>query len=149
MFEPLKNILNFFASLDENTIMFEIVRGDRDIQITILDLNRMDQLFDQGIRSDGTLIGLYSPATEAISGGKKKAGTHYTMKDTGEFFRSFRVVPSKTFFEIVADGDKGDENLFDKYGKDLLGLTPESRDKLAEELIPKIQDYIKFKALSL
>ena len=150
MFEPLKNILKFFASLKQDEIMFEIIKGDRDIQVTILDLNRMNQLFKKGIDSNNTVIGFYKSTYRGRKLGQlKRQGEPYDFLDTGKFFESFKVIPGNKFFEIVADGQKDGENLFDKYGEDILGLTEESRLQLTQELIPKIQDFIKFKALSL
>ena len=142
--------MRFFASLDAEEIVFQIIKNDRDIQVFILDLNRFDQLFDQGINSKGDVIGFYRGTSRGKKLGQiKQAGDHYDFLDTGEFFDSFKVIPTKKFFEIVADGQKGAENLFDKYGQELTGLTEESKEKLAEELILKIQEYIKFKALSI
>ena len=70
----------------------------------------------------------------------KVAGTHYTLFDTGEFYESFELIVGKDYFEIDADPLKTNEdgettNLFYKYSTAILGLTDESKDKLAQELI--------------
>lgn len=144
-FEPLFKLIEFFRSLKADQIVFDILQGDNDVKVEILDLNRIDQLFNQGIDSKNRLIGLYSISTEIISKGRKKAGTHFTLFDTGKFYESFKLIPFKGFFEIVADGQKDNVNLFDKYGTELTGLTPESIAKLPDILRPKIIEYIRFR----
>lgn len=104
----------------------------------ILDLIRNDQLFKKGIDMDGDIIGYYSEFTEKINP-KKVAGTHYTLKDTGEFFDSMIIYIYTNYIEIDADplkkNEKGEtENLFYKYTDAIIGLTDENMDKLAFEL---------------
>ena len=105
----------------------------------ILDLVRQDQLFDKGIDEDGDVIGEYSEYTEMINP-EKVAGTHYTLKDTGEFFDSFYIDVFSSYFEINANPIKTDEdgdttNLFFQYGEGIMGLTNESMDKLSREIL--------------
>lgn len=105
----------------------------------ILDLVRNDQLFDQGIDEDGDVIGTYSEYTEMINP-EKVAGSHYTLKDTGEFFNSFYIDVFPSYFEINANPIKTDDdgdttNLFYEYGEGIMGLTTESMDKLSREIL--------------
>ena len=96
----------------------------------ILDLIREDQLREKGIDGDGDIIGFYSFATELITGGAKQQGDHYTLDDTGAFFRSMFIRVLSDSFTINADGQKEDDNLFDKYGKEIIKPTDESIDKI-------------------
>lgn len=93
----------------------------------ILDWIREDQLFDKGVDSQGKIIGYYSMTTSRINP-KKKFNTHYTMKDTGDLFRSMFV--NVFLNEIRIDGN--DEKLKDKkwYSKNIIALTDENITKL-------------------
>ena len=115
------------------------VLQDQKFKEWILNLVRQDQLFDQGVDEDNEVIGYYSEWTEMVNP-EKIAGTHYTLFDTGEFYKSFILRVGKNYFEIDADPLKKDDNgettnLFYKYSESILGLTEESKEKLARELI--------------
>lgn len=96
----------------------------------IIDLVRESQLRAEGIDGDGDAIGFYSFATQIASNGRKQQGDHYTLEDTGEFFRSMFLRVLSNSFEIVADGQKEDDNLFDKYGDEIIALTDENLEKV-------------------
>ena len=62
-------------------------------------LNTVKQLRTEHVDSDNKRLysqrhqsGVYSATTEYLSKGRKKAGTPYTLFDTGEFFKSFEVM---------------------------------------------------------
>ena len=123
--------------------MFELMK-ERNNQDEVIRLNQEEQLFNEGIDSTGRLIGSYSPVTEVLSGGKKKAGTHYTLFDTGTFYKTFNVYSTKTAFYVEADGELGkDEDIIDKYGIQILGLTDESKSDLAEFIKPQVVAKVK------
>ncbi len=112
---------------------------DQTFRTWVKDLVREDQLFDQGIDEDGDVIGYYSEWTEMMNP-EKVAGTHYTLKDTGEFFESFYLTIYPDYFEINANPikvneDGETENLFYKYTEAIMGLTSESKDKLGREIL--------------
>ena len=121
---------------ERNRIFVQFLRG-KEVQNFIIDLNREDQLFEKGINSLGELVGRYSLTTEALSGplSDKKAGDPYNFKDTGEFFRSFTVIVSNKGFRIRANTDKpeGEEVVG---SPEIIGLTNESLEKLAERFAP-------------
>jgi hypothetical protein len=106
----------------------------------ILDLNRIDQLFEQGINAKGVSLGEYAITTilgTAKFKGKIEKGQptdRVTLKDTGEFYESFDIDFNNDGFEIIAT-DK--EFLLDKY-KGILGLTTDN----LEEAIQYIRGYI-------
>ncbi len=111
----------------------------------IMDLVRQDQLFKKGIDEDGDVIGTYSEATEMMNP-QKIAGTHYTLFDTGEFYGSFELRVGKNYFEIDADPIRDNTNIFEEFGREILGLTDENTqlliDFMRSELIDKIQQEI-------
>lgn len=128
----------FNRVLNHNKIWLSVMRKPL-LKTFILDLVREDQLLEQGIDEDGDVIGTYSEYTEIINP-EKVAGSHYTLKDTGEFFDSFYIDVFPSYFEINANPIKTDEdgettNLFYEYGEGIMGLTTESLDKLSREIL--------------
>ena len=129
-------------------LIWRSVFNDAKFREWILDLVRKDQLFNQGIDEDGDIIGFYSEWTELINP-EKVAGTPYTLFDSGDFYKSMYLVVLKDSFVIDADPIKVDENgdvtdLFKKYGEGIIGLTDESKEKLAVEMEQRfIQEYRK------
>ena len=115
---------------------------------TILDWIRIDQLWEQGIDEDGDIIGLYSEWTEMINP-EKVAGTPFTLKDTGDFYKSLFIEVLSDYFIVDGDGIKTDEltgkktDLFKWLGDGIVGLTEENTDKLAEELKKKYIEYVR------
>ena len=107
----------------------------------IIDWIQQDQLIDEGINKFGEIIGYYSYATELISNGKKKQGDPYNLFDTGAFFRSFVVIVGIDAIKIDANAQKGEDNLFKKFGNEIIGLTDENFKKL-KDLVKK--SYISY-----
>lgn len=96
----------------------------------ILDWIRIEQLQKKGVNADNEIIGFYSYATELISGGVKQEGTPYTFEDTGEFYRSMYMVILKDAIVFEANPIKGNDNLFQKYGSNIINLNKANREKL-------------------
>lgn len=141
-FERLLNNLN---KLDLNDVFLAMWRRN-DVQDYIIELNTegedTSQLYELGVDSLGKSLGKYSGATiEGTSNfeGKKSKGQRYdhiTLKDTGEFYKSFKVTPNKKGFRITANPNKDDSNLFDDFGVDIVGLTKENVFKLLDFIDP-------------
>jgi hypothetical protein len=120
--------------------------SDPDFKNYILDLIRNDQLFEKGIDSDGDIIGYYSEWTEMMNP-EKVAGTPYTLRDTGEFYKSMIIYIYKNYIEIDADPIKTNQqgeqdNLFYKYGENIIGLTEENLEKVTKEIAEKYRHEI-------
>ena len=92
---------------------------DSVVRKFILDLIRIKQLRQEGIDQNENVIGLYSQLTELLSGGRKKAGTHFTLYDTGEFYRSMFVLVMKDSIIIDANYSKMTDQ--DWWSIDILG----------------------------
>ena len=158
MFEDLKRLADGVLSLNANLIIQQIIL-DNNFQEYILDLNRRDQLFE-GINALGVELDVYSDATETqleadranrfnYKGKSKKkiAGEPAFLFDTGEFYDSFTLKVEMDALIFDADPIKDDgTNLFDEFGSDILGLTPENTQKLvillSEKIVPFIQETI-------
>ena len=115
-----------------------------DIQIKneIIYLIQYEQLVSKGIDAKGKVIGLYKPFTEQLNP-LKKAGEHYTLLDTGEFFKSMFIDVMRDSIIINGNGQKDNENLFIKFGDDIVGLTDENKEKLADLLLEKYINYVR------
>lgn len=146
--ELLLDEIKKLASIDLNKIFAEVF-SDAELQKDILNKVRYDQLFGHGVSEENIVIGYYSPYTESIKP-EKKANTHYTLLDTGEFYESFKIYVNPTFFIIDADGEKTDEfgntkNLFEVYNDkgNLIGLTAENMEWMINRIIPMINERIE------
>lgn len=147
----LENLLKRVKDLNVNKVVSKSV--DKSIKNFIIELNTegqpTSQLFNLHIDSTGKAIfskfrgvGVYSRETERRSGGRKKAGDQYTLKDTGDFYESFKVNSEKIAIVIVANPIKEDTNLTNEYGPDILGLTKANTKLLIDALLPKIKNTV-------
>jgi len=109
---------------------------------TIINLVR-DRLFETGEDKQGGIIGLYSFATELITGGEKKEGDPYTLKDTGDFYQSMFVSVFNDLFEIN-DG-QGADKMKDKdwWSEDIVGVNEEQKQQILEMLKKHYLSYAK------
>lgn len=98
----------------------------------IIDWIQDDQLTNKGVDKFGEVIGTYSYATELITRGRKQEGEHYTLNDTGDFYRSMYVQVLRESIIINANPNKGLDDLFVKFGTGIIGLTDENLGKLKE-----------------
>ena len=105
----------------------------------VVDWIQRDQLFNKGVNSLNAVIGYYSPLTEILSGGRKKAGEKYNLFDTGDFYRSMFVSVLTNEILITANDTKMmDQKWYNKY---ILGLNDENLQKL---IFKVKQNYIKY-----
>jgi hypothetical protein len=115
---------------------------DIKIQDEIIYLIQKKQLFDEGIDATGEVIGIYKPYTEQLNP-LKRAGTHYTLLDTGDFYKSMFIEVMEDSFIVNANGQKGRDNLFAKFGDEIIGLTDENKEVLSELLLEKYINYVR------
>ena len=147
MFESLKEITNRVIALDSSAILVRIF-SEKEAKEIVLFLQK-SQLFDDGERSDGSIIGYYSDNTRVYKkldkGWRGKSFNNFiTLYDTGDFYDSMSVkVLRNGDIEISADGQKGEDNLFEKYGQNLIGLTDEHFEELSSYSIPVIIELVR------
>lgn len=159
MFGAIRNLCNNIIALDENEVVMSAIRKP-EIKRHIIYLNAFDQLFLGGLNSDGEIVGTYRSTTEMMSDGesftfngltkRKIEGDAYFFYDTGGFLRSFSVSIKKDGFTIKANDEIDDEffgTLTEKYGKNLIGLTDESKTELGVKIIPLCQKFIRSEVL--
>lgn len=105
-----------------------------------------DQLFEKGEDGLGNPLGEYSDSTkffkENIAGqlGRSTKSDHITLKDTGEFYESVKVVLTRDGIKIVADTQKEDNDLVDEFGKEILFV---NEDNLNNFIRPHLLDDLR------
>jgi hypothetical protein len=133
-FESIFNLTDRIAKLDEGLLLRNFVSIPA-VQKFILDLNRVDQLFNKGVDSKNKALGIYTPFTinsKEERGVPVPSDFHITLFDTGEFYSTFVIIPGKDFFEIDANPIREDSNLFEDFGEDILGLNDENLQVLID-----------------
>tara|TARA_B100000768_G_C11145139_1_gene317839 strand:+ start:360 stop:800 length:441 start_codon:yes stop_codon:yes gene_type:complete len=108
------------------------------IKKLVLNLIRQDQLFERGVNKFDEVIGLYSPFTEQINP-TKRAGTPYTLKDTGAFYQSMFITVLKDSILINADASVMQDQLW--WNTNILGLDEQNLEIYAEQIR---KQYIKY-----
>ena len=114
---------------------------DSDIQELIIELNQ-EQLYNLGEDSEGKSLGTYAPTTVMIKQAQGVPTDRITLKDTGDFYSSFKVFYSNGEIFIDADGQKDDTDLFDEYGEDILGLNDANMSIFIDEVKKNIVFYL-------
>jgi hypothetical protein len=132
MFQKFSSKVNRIATLDSNAFMADVF-SDRDLQADVV-LENQNQLYELGIEADGTPTGNYSKKTVASKMAYGERYDHITLKDTGAFYGSMRVVNQGEGIIISGDTDKGDQDLSDRWPR-ALGLTSDSIEELKDETI--------------
>jgi len=109
-----------------------------ELRELIVNLIRYNQLTEQGVNSEGNIIGYYSQMTEILSEGRKKRGDPYDLNDTGEFFRSMYVQVLADSIVVNADYAKMEDQNW--WNINILNLTDENLEVYIEEIK---QNYVK------
>ncbi len=128
-FIPLRKFLNGIINLDLDEIVLEITKTS-EFKTLVIKLNTeglpTSQLFIKGKdalgRSLDSLGGPYSPFTVSEKRRKGQPTNRVTLKDTGDFYLTFEVIPLRGGFIIEADTIKDGDNLEDRYGNEIVGL---------------------------
>jgi hypothetical protein len=127
--------------------MDEVIGEDRTRQL-IISLNTWTQLYDEGIDSEGVRLssigGEYASSTmqrvDAI-GNRKSSPSSVNLFDSGDFYKSFKAEPmGQGKVQLTADTRKPDNDLADRYGENLAGLTNENNKKVQEFVVGIVLD---------
>ena len=134
--ERLKRLANNIINLDLDRIV-NIILSDRDVQDFIINLNTEGQLF-KGIDSLGVSLdsigGDYAASTKARKGRKGQPTDRVTLKDSGDFYKTFDIDVFAKGFTIEADTIKSGQDLEGRWGDKLVGLTKENKILLVQKL---------------
>lgn len=120
-----------------------------DNEHIIADMNSQVQLYEQGIDRNGDKIAEYAPyrpLTIQIKLMKGQPTSRVTLRDTGDFHASFKVIANNISFFIDTSDIKADM-LIKKYGEQILGLTEDNLNELIWEyiypdLLTKLKDLV-------
>lgn len=127
-------LIERLAALNVSQAIVKVLRRP-DIQKEIVRLNTEVQLFDLGENALGIKLsaigGAYSPFTKILKQAKGQPTDRVTLRDTGEFHESFKVIvlPNGDF-DIISDPIKDDTNLLQEWGKEVEGLNRENHQKV-------------------
>ena len=144
-FEVLHDMLDNVKRL--NPVDAWISAIDKILRDDIIFLNTQDQLWGDGIDSMGISLRPYTPFTVKLKKLRGQVTDRTTLKDTGEFYNSFKVTVQKDSFTIDADAQKDDDNLYDKYGIDIVGLTESNQQTINIFLKENYINYLRGKLL--
>lgn len=140
---------NNVIRLDINKVLNEVFK-DKTVQQRIISINTFDQLFDEGINAVGVRLdsigGEYAINTiEGVPGkfeGKRQRGLpydHITLFDTGDYYQSHYILVFRDHIEIKSNPIKGETNLYDEWGDDIVGIAPKNIPKVANIILPLIR----------
>jgi hypothetical protein len=115
--------------LTDSMLWFDTFGNNPRLINQMLDLIRFDQLFNQGVDSNDSIIGFYSFASQ-VANPKKQQGTHYTLNDTGDLYRSMLIIVLRDSIEPVADTSKIQDQ--DWYNDDIIFWNKSSIDKIRD-----------------
>lgn len=139
MLGRLGDIAKNAIKLNSSKVLVRIWKNE-EVQGFIVDLNRVDQLFKKGVDSLDEPFGLYASDQGTVSfkgaSKSKKRNARIVLFDTGDFYNTFDVDVKTEGFTITANDKKDDKSLTDIYGKEILGLTDESLEKLSRKILP-------------
>lgn len=137
----LEEALLRFVEIDYTEMLFSITEEEETQEFIINTIQ--DQLYNTGADGKGKSLGDYSFSTIRL---KKKKGDPFdrvTLFDTGEFYDSFFIKPTKEGFIINADGLKeGGTNLLVKYGEDILLPNKDSIILIQNFYAKKIKEFL-------
>lgn len=118
--------------------LFVLTFKDQRNKEIIIQLNQEFQL-ELGVLADDRQLPFYSEVSQSVYG---KPNSRWTLKDTGEFYESFRVINvSQSGLVIDADDEKEDKRL-SEYGA-ILGLNDANMARLSNLVIPTVRRYLK------
>lgn len=139
--------IKLWKSIDIFKILDDIFKNNR-VQEEVIRLNHEQlQSGEDSSGKDIVTIGgsPYRPYTVTIKKKKGQPTNVVTLKDTGDFYNTFRVKITSNGYEILADFRKGSEDIRDNFSNefDFLGLTGESLAELVyETILPRLSKQI-------
>lgn len=134
---------------NRTNVTFKLVLDNVEVKNLIIDLNTEEQMNNESVNADGEKLnavgGNYSPVTMIVSrlkGRAKKSISQINLKDTGGFYKSFRVQIGLNEIKIFADTIKDSDDLEDRWGN-LVGLTDNNLQILIDFAREKYIEYYR------
>lgn len=112
----------------------------------IIKYNAEEQMYKLGQDSKKSLIRpAYQKTTIRIKKAKGQPTNRVTLRDTGKFHKTLKVIPFDDYVEIRSDLEYS-KYLLKKYGDDILGIQDELlKDFVRLYVVPKIEEEAKKK----
>lgn len=139
MLERLKQITANAKKLNQTQLLIEVFT-DVSIKDGITNYITEVQLFDEGEDGLGVKLKEYSPFTISEKRRKGQPFDRTTLKDTGKFYNSFRVVVNGAGEVKIVVNDIND--LINKYGINILTLSNEGIEVIKPKVIQIIKRYV-------
>lgn len=138
--------LRKFDEILSKELVNEIMAHENEIIEAVV----QNQLYERGINGAGIEIMSYEPYRPSTIKKKQKKGQPYnrvTLKDTGEWYGSLRLVYDSDGFFITSTDEKN-KYLKQKYGPKILRLTDENLSMILHKYIRpnlkvKLEKYLK------
>lgn len=142
--KKLKSAKNLNKDLEKGNLFKKIIKAN---QTKILNWNRNEQLFRDGIDNEGKKIWRYAPMTVELKILSRKPYDRVTLRQTGAYHKSFYIIFTDDSFKIFAK-DKKTPLILDPQipgrGPKTLGLTPSNQKRLVDEILkPGLQEEIR------
>ena len=138
------NITEYIQKLQQvkNEIPIEVSKIIYTNEIQIIDLNREEQIYKQGIGVLGNPLGNYQGfKTGQGKGFPKNRGDRFNLYDTGALYDSFEIKTDGHKLTISNSDSK--VGLLEAKVGEFIGLTPDSQDKMNNQIIlPKLQEFL-------
>lgn len=132
-FQKFIDLVNKTKQLNTANVMV-FLSSNEGLKEEIIYLNTIDQLYNKGIDSKGQSLenigGSYSPFTIEEKIRKGLPYDRITLRDSGDFYASFKIVNRGGALVIEAETLKGNKDLTEEWGTDIIGLTEENRQKI-------------------
>jgi len=141
MFGAIRKLVSNAKALEPNQVLRITMEGYKeDFTDLVVNLNTEEQL-REGINSLSIPLseigGNYSPITVRIKG--LSSNDVVTLRDTGDFYKSFDVTIEKDGFVITSNSVKDGIDLTERWGEDIVGLTDMSKEALIFFLMPLLK----------
>jgi len=102
---------------------------------------QMNRLWE-GVLVDGSSLPDYTPYTKRIKEQKGQPTDRMTLRDTGAFYNQIFAKVNNS--EVIIDSrDEKSEELKDRYGEQIFGLTDENKIDIKEITTGLLIDYVK------
>lgn len=143
-FGRLTDLVNNGLGLEESGLFFRVF-DQKEVKAYIVYLNTQFQLFD-GVNAKGVPLddigGSYAESTIKRKKRKGQPTDRVTLKDTGDFYKTFSVDVFDDELYIEASTIKRGGNLVDRWGNDLIGLTDPAKKELIEFVLPDVRAFV-------
>jgi hypothetical protein len=147
----IHEFLRKLESINLNQLLSEVF-NEAVVQQKLIDLNKFDQLF-KGVDANNRSLGSYAPSTVQIKREELSEGVilppqsfdNIILRHTGAFWDSIYVDVKRNEIVFKGDTDKGMIDLIREYGKDILGLSDQSIEKIQPLLKNKLIEKINTK----